>query len=55
MFAVGMASAWHMPTANTSDPDRGIAVSFQVVPPCDSALGIAKFSSLPAAFNNREI
>ena len=48
MFAVGMAPAWHMPTANISDPDRGIAVSFQVVPPCDSPLRIAKFSK-PAA------
>ena len=48
MFAVGMAPAWHMPTANISDPDRGIAVSFQVVPPCDSPLRIAKFTK-PAA------
>ena len=41
---LGRAPAWPMRTANISDPDRGIAVSFQVVPPCDSPLRIAKFT-----------
>ena len=42
--SLGRAPAWPMRMANISDLDRGIAVSFQVVPPCDSPLRIAEFS-----------